>query len=134
VTLGEALPILVDSGLPALPVVRDDHSFCGIFFGEREVIAAVFPGYVQELDSARFIPHSIEAALERRGECVRETVGAHMNTEHIEVGADFAGVQLVETSLHRNVLVIPVTEAGAVIGVVARSAFAGALAERVLRR
>jgi CBS domain-containing protein len=130
-SLREALPLLLDAGLPALPVVGDDDKYAGIF-GERELISAVFPGYVQELPSASFVHRSIEDTLEKRSDCVTETVGQHMNTEHIDVPPDFADIQLAETFLHHRVLIVPVTDEGTVVGVVARSDFFRALSERVL--
>ena len=48
--VGDAVRQLLDSGLPALPVVGDE-GLCGIF-GEREFITALFPKYLGELDYA----------------------------------------------------------------------------------
>ena len=45
---------VIEAGLPALPAVDDDGRFAGIF-GEREFMAALFPGYVGELASAAMI-------------------------------------------------------------------------------
>jgi CBS domain-containing protein len=46
-TIGIAARKVLDSGLPALPAVKADGSFAGIF-GEREFMTALFPGYVGE--------------------------------------------------------------------------------------
>lgn len=130
-TLRTGLPVLLESRLPALPVVDDKEVYAGIF-GEREVIGAIFPGYVNELPSASFVQKSIEDALEKRSMCVNETIAEHMNTEHVDVPPDFADIQLAETFLHHRVLIVPVTDDGAVVGVVTRSDFFRALSERVL--
>ncbi len=120
---------VVESGLPALPVVDDDGRLFGIF-GEREFMQALFPGYVGELTSARFVSKTIDAQLERRLSCRDESVRKHANTEHIDVGSDFSDVELAETFLHHRVLIIPVVENGQVRGVITRADFFRALVER----
>ncbi len=132
-TVRDALAPLLDSELPALPVVDGRDRLRGIF-GEREFVAALFPGYVNTLGYAAFVPRSIEDVLEKRGECRDDTVGRHMNTEHIDVPPGFSDVQVAETFLHHRVLIVPVTEDGRVVGVITRSEFFRALAERLLDR
>ena len=127
----EALRVLMDSGLPALPVIDERERYTGIF-GEREFIGALFPAYVRELDDASFIPKSIEAAFEKRAGCRAEPVSEHMNTEHVDVPPDFADMQLAEIFLHHRVLIIPVTSDGSVQGVITRSEFFQALGQRFL--
>jgi CBS domain-containing protein len=55
-----------------------------------------------------------------------------MNTEHVEVADDFSDAQLAENFLHHRVLIIPVLKRGRVAGVITRSDFFRALAERFL--
>jgi CBS-domain-containing membrane protein len=129
--IGTAVARLLESGLPALPVVDERERFAGIF-GEREFITALFPGYVGTLGSAGFVPKSIDVALERRQSCRVEPVSKHMNTEHVDVGPDFSDVELAEIFLHHRVLIIPVTQEKRVIGLVTRSDFFAAVAERFL--
>ena len=130
-SLEVAVPRVVDSGLPALPVVDHDGQYCGIF-GEREFITAVFPGYLGELKHAGFVPRSLESALEKRAGCKLEPVRDWMNTEHVDVGPDFSDAQVAEIFLHHRVLLVPVVEDRDVIGVITRNDFFKALAERVL--
>jgi CBS domain-containing protein len=127
----EAVRVVLDSGLPALPVVDAGEKLVGVF-GEREFLGALFPGYVKELSYAGFVPRSIEAVLDKRGSCRNELVRQHMNTEHVEVPPDHADVQLAEIFLHHRVLVVPVTEDRRVVGIVTRSEFFARLAERFL--
>jgi CBS domain-containing protein len=129
--VGDAVGHVLDSGLPALPVAGDDGRFCGIF-GEREFMGALFPGYLKELKYAGFVPRSLEDALEKRSSCRTEPVSRYMNTEHIDVGTDFSDAQLAETFLHHRVLLVPVVDHGQVTGVITRSDFFRALAERFL--
>jgi CBS domain-containing protein len=129
--VGEAVHDILESGLPALPVVNADAALVGIF-GEREFMAALFPGYVGELRFAGFVPKGLDEALEKRASCRRERVGKHMNTEHIDVPVDASDVQVAETFLHHRVLIVPVVEGGEVKGVITRSDFFAKLAARFL--
>jgi CBS domain-containing protein len=129
--VGTAVERLLEFRLPALPVVDGQERFAGIF-GEREFITALFPGYVGTLGSAGFVTKSIDVALEKRQSCRVEPVSRHMNTEHVDVGPDFSDVELAEIFLHHRVLIIPVTEHKRVVGLVTRSDFFTAVAERFL--
>jgi CBS domain-containing protein len=130
-TIGEAARAVLDSTLPALPVVDDHERFVGIF-GEREFLGAVFPGYLKDLAYAAFVPRSLEDALEKRRECRTDPVAIYMNTEHIDVGTDFSDTQVAEIFLHHRVLLVPVVEDGTVIGVITRADFFRSVAERFL--
>ena len=122
---------VVDSGLPALPVVDEHLRLTGVF-GEREFIGALFPGYLGELRYAGFVTGDLDEALEKRQSCRSEQVGEYTNTEHIDVERDFSDTQVAEIFLHHRVLIVPVTEAGRVHGVITRSDFFRAMAERFL--
>ena len=124
---------LLDSDLPALPVADAKGRYAGIF-GEREFFAALFPGYLSELRYAGFVPRALEDALEKRSACRNDPVRNHMNTEHVEVTGDFSDTQIAETFLHHRVLVIPVVNDRRVTGVITRSDFFHAVAERFLNR
>lgn len=130
-SVADAVQQVVQSGLPALPVVDGRDRFAGLF-GEREFMTALFPGYVGELTYAAFVPRTLDEALERRGACRAEPVSKHMNTEHVDVPPDFSDVQIAETFLHHRVLIVPVTDQGRITGVVTRSDFFRRLAERLL--
>lgn len=128
--LGSAIDALVESGLPALPVCDEDDKLVGMF-GERNAITAVVPGYVGELSSAAFLSSALDEALEQRLECVRDPVEKYMNTEHVDVPADFSYAQLAETFLHHRVAVIPVVEGGRLTGAVTRRDYVRTLAQKL---
>jgi len=130
-TTEDATRKLLDSDLPALPVVDGGERFAGIY-GEREFLAAVFPGYLRQLKYAGFVTQSLDDALERNEACRREPVSGYMNVEHVDVGPDFSDVQIAETFLHHRVLVVPVVDGGSVQGVITRSDFFAAVARRFL--
>ena len=130
--VGDAVATIIETGLPALPVVDGDDGLYGIF-GEREFIAALFPAYFDQLRSARFVTHSIDDVIQQRLECRHDPVSKYANTEHIAAGADWADAQLAETFLHHRVLVVPIVdEGGRVLGVVTRWEFFKALGERLI--
>jgi CBS domain-containing protein len=129
--VGEAVAAILDSGLPALPVVDAKDELLGIF-GEREFMAALFPGYVRELKFAGFVPKRLDEALEKRSSCRHEPVGRHMNTEHVDVPDDASDVQVAEIFLHHRVLIVPVRGDGGVKGVISRADFFRHLAERFM--
>lgn len=127
----QAVRQVIESGLPALPVVDTDDRYRGLF-GEREFMTALFPGYVGELTYAAFVPNTLDEAIEKRAACRSEPVSKHMNTEHVDVPPDFSDLQVAETFLHHRVLIVPVTDHGRVIGAIARSDFFRHLAEHFL--
>ena len=126
----DAATQVVDAGLPALPVVDGRERYCGIF-GEREFITALFPGYVQALGGAAFVPESVDAAIERRHGCWLEPVAQYMNAEHVDIATDFSDVGLAEIFIHHRVLIVPVTDGGAVRGLITRNDFFQALVDRL---
>ena len=129
-TIGEAARRVIDAELPGLPAVADDGSFAGIF-GEREFMAALFPGYVGELASSAMIKRSIDEAIERREACRVVPIRKYLTTDHVLVKDDYSDTQLAELFLHHRVLVIPIATRGRVHAVVTRNDFFRALAERL---
>ena len=127
--VGPAVDKLLESDLPALPVIGEDERYAGIF-GEREFMGAIFPGYLKELKHAAFVPRSLDEALEKRESCRTETVGRHMNTEHVDVGPEPSDSAIAEIFLHHRVLVVPIVDDGRVLGLITRHGFFRAVAER----
>jgi CBS-domain-containing membrane protein len=131
-SVGDAARAVLDSALPALPVVDEHERLVGIF-GEREFLGAVFPGYLNELRYAGFVKRSLEDALEKRRGCRTEPVSAYMNTDHIDVGTDFSDAEVAEIFLHHRVLLVPVVDHDRkVAGVITRADFFRSVADRIL--
>lgn len=129
-TIGLAARRVIELELPALPVVDHGGRFAGIF-GEREFMAALFPGYVGQLASARMVPRDLDATIERRESCRVEPVSDYMTTDHVVVEDDFSDTQLAETFLHHRVLIIPIATEGKVHAVVTRNDFFRVLAAKL---
>ena len=132
-TVLEAVRRVLESELPALPVVDADGGYRGIF-GEREFMEALFPGYLKQLKGAAFLTRSLDDAIEKRESARTEPVGRYMNTEHVDVDEDFADTQLAEIFLHHRGLVIPVVQGERVVALVTRRDFFRALGERFVAR
>jgi CBS domain-containing protein len=127
--IGTAARRVLEADLPALPAVEADGSFAGIF-GEREFMAALFPGYFGELGSSRMISRSMEEAIERRLECAVEPIRPYLTTEAVLVEDDYSDTQLAELFLHYRVLIIPIATGGRVHALVTRHDFFSGLVAR----
>jgi CBS domain-containing protein len=127
--IGPAARRVIDAGLPALPAVEKDGSFTGIF-GEREFLAALFPGYVGELASAAMISRSADETIERRSHCAEEPIRRYLTTDQVVVEDTYSDTQLAELFLHHRVLIVPIATAGRVHAVVTRKDFFDTLVDR----
>ncbi len=127
--IGPAARRVIDEGLPALPAVEEDGRFAGIF-GEREFMAALFPGYVGELASAAMVSRSVDETIERRSQCAAEPIRRYLTTDHVMVEDDYSDTQLAELFLHHRVLIVPIATKGRVHAIVTRHDFFCSLVER----
>ena len=131
--IGTAARRVVESQLPALPAVEDDGSFAGIF-GEREFMAALFPGYFAELSSSAMISRSMDESIDRRLDCAGEHIREYLTTDSVLVEDDYSDTQLAELFLHHRVLVIPIATKGRVHALVTRHDFFQNLVARFATR
>ncbi len=129
--VGSATRKVIASGLPGLPAIEQDGSFAGIF-GEREFMAALFPGYVDTLGSAAMVSRTIDEVIDRRTGCAEEPIRGYLTTDHVVVGDEHSDTQLAELFLHHRVLIIPVATDGRIHAVVTRNEFFRALAARAI--
>ena len=129
--IGSATRKVIASGLPALPAVEADGEFAGLF-GEREFMAAFFPGYMNTLSSAAMVRRTIDETIERRIGCAEEPIRDYLTTDHVVVEDDYSDTQIAELFLHHRVLVIPIATEGRIHAVVTRADFFKALAARVV--
>jgi CBS domain-containing protein len=127
--IGPAARRVIDQALPGLPAVERDGSFAGIF-GEREFMAALFPGYVGELASAAMVSRSVDETIERRSRCSAEPIRRYLTTDHVLVEDEYSDTQLAELFLHHRVLIVPIATGGRVHAIVTRHDFFTALVER----
>lgn len=130
--IGAAARRVIGAGLPALPAVEEDGSFAGIF-GERELIAAIFPGYLGQLCSAAMVSRLLDETIERRSQCGGEPIRRYLTTDHVLVEDDCSDTELAELFLHHRVLIVPIATWGRVHAVVTRADFFAALAGLLTR-
>ena len=129
-TVSAAAGWIIAAGVPALPVVKTDGRLHGIF-GEREFMAAIFPGYVSELKFAGFVREALDDAIKNRSAALLEPVGKFANRERIAVRESHSAAQLAETFLHHRVLIVPVVDVDRQVrGIVTRSDFFARVVER----
>jgi CBS domain-containing protein len=128
--VGTAARRVVEADLPALPAVDGDGKYAGIF-GEREFLAALFPGYVGTLASARMISRDIDEVIDRRLECRNEPISKYLTTDHVLVDDDYSDTEIAEIFLHHRVLIVPIAAEGRVHAVVTRSDFFRVLVEKL---
>lgn len=127
--IGPAARRVTELELPALPAVEADGRFAGIF-GEREFLAALFPGYVGELGSAAMISRSADETIERRSHCSAEPIRKYLTRDHVLVEDDYSDTQLAEIFLHHRVLIAPIATKGRVHALITRHEFFCALVGR----
>ncbi len=127
--IGPAARRVIAAGLPALPAVEADGSFAGIF-GEREFMAALFPGYVGELASAAMVSRSVDETIERRSHCAEEPIRNWLTTDHVVVEDAYSDTQIAEIFLHHRVLIVPIATSGRIHGVLTRHDFFCQLVDR----
>jgi CBS domain-containing protein len=120
--IGPAARRVIDHGLPALPAVEKDGRFAGIF-GEREFMAALFPGYMGDLASAAMVSRSVDETIERRSNCAEQPIRRWLTTDHVLVEDDYSDTQLAELFLHHRVLIVPIATAGKVHAIITRHDF-----------
>lgn len=120
--IGPAARRVVDAGLPALPAVEKDGEFAGIF-GEREFMAALFPGYVGELASAAMVSRSVDETIGRRADCAEQPIRNWLTTDHVTVEDTYSDTQLAEIFIHHRVLIVPIATAGRIHAVITRHDF-----------
>jgi CBS domain-containing protein len=128
--VGSATRKVIAAGLPGLPAVDEEGEFAGIF-GEREFMAALFPGYVGELGSTAMISRTIDETIERRETCWNEPIRKYLTTDHLVVEDDYSDTQLAELFLHHRVLIIPIATKGKVHALVTRNDFFRALVAKL---
>ena len=128
-SVADAAKRVIDLKLPGLPAVDANGEFAGIF-GEREFLAALFPGYMKELFSTAMIRRSIDYTIDRREECATESIEKYLTTDHVVVEDDYSDTQLAELFLHHRVLVIPIATKGRIHAVVTRADYFQAVAKR----
>lgn len=128
--ISEAWSKLVESELPAIPVLGKHDKIVGTF-GHREFLSALMPAYFKTLPSAGFVPKSLDRTLELRDTCRNEPVSQHMAAAVVKVREDFSDSHVADAFLHNPTEIVAVVDDdGVVKGVITRADFVAGLGSR----
>ena len=103
-----------------LPVVDAEGRLAG-YLSERELLAAMFPAYLQELRHTEFLTKDFPSLVRRARDAADKPVGELMDSkgEPVFIDADDSESHAAELFLHERVRTLPVVDAERrVIGVV----------------
>ena len=119
--------------LTDLPVVGSDGALAGLF-GEKELIEALSPRYLQSLRDSHFIARDFEDIADEAVKVMDKPVEEFMRTEYATLPQDFSVLHCAELFLHKRQGVIPIVEDGKPVALLRRSDFARAIIEAAARR
>jgi CBS domain-containing protein len=108
---------LADAG-GGLPVVDGGGRLVG-YLGQRDLLEALFPAYLQEFRNTEFLTKDFPSLVRKASEAARTAVRDHMTREPLAVDLDDSESHAAELFLHDGVGSLPVvTGDDRVIGVV----------------
>jgi len=96
--------------LTDLPVVDPAGALIGIF-GEKELIEALSPRYLQSLKDTTFIPRDFEDISDEADKVMDQPVSDFMRTEYATLEEDFSTLHAAELFLHKRQGTIPIIDA-----------------------
>jgi CBS-domain-containing membrane protein len=101
-----------------LPVVDGTGRLVG-YLGERDLLEALFPPYLQQFRNTEFLTRDFPSLLRRAREAAKTTVADHMSRDPVAVDVDDSESHAAELFLHHGLWSLPVIDAeGRVAGVV----------------
>ena len=118
--------------LTDLPVVDDDGRMVGLF-GEKELIRAVSPSYLEELSDTTFVTRDFEDIAEEARKVMHRPVEDFMRRDYATLEPDFSILHCCELFLHRRQGVIPLLDDGRPVGLIRRSDLGRAIIEGAAR-
>lgn len=113
-TLAAAIAALFESRMPALAVVDAENKVLGIL-SERDVLGAVFPGYLAEIRHTAFLPDD-DTALEELAERARTRPVSEFVREIEVLEADDSQIHAAERLIHSGDDALPVVDDERFIG------------------
>jgi CBS domain-containing protein len=127
-SIHEAVVALFASSSPAIAVL-DAHGHPVGIFAERDLLHAVFPGYLAEMRHTSFLPDD-SAGLDELARQVRNRpVGELARTSEI-LGADDSQIHAAERLMHTGEDALPVVEGERFLGMLSVAALCQARLDR----
>lgn len=124
----EAARRLSSDRLTDLPVVDTEGHLLGLF-GEKELITAISPSYLEGLTDTSFIARDFEDVTERALEVMDQPVETFMRTEFATLEPDFSVLHCAELFMHRRQGVIPIVADGKPVALLRRADLGRAIIE-----
>ena len=131
-TFSDAARTLCRTGVPAVAVLDDKRRVRGLFT-QDDLVAALFPTYLDELRHTAFLDRHVDPLLERAREVGAEPVARHMRAP-IVVEARSSAIHVAERFLHCEPGAIAVVEDDRFVGIVRQTDFCRLLLQRVSGR
>jgi len=119
--------------LTDLPVVDGEGKLVGLF-GEKELIEALSPRYLQSLRDTHFIARDFEDVADEATKVMDKPVQEFMRAEYATLPNDFSVLHCAELFLHKRQGVIPIVDDGKPVALLRRSDFGRAIIEAAARR
>lgn len=128
-TFAEAGAQLFDAQVPALAILAEDGRLVGVL-SEVDMLRAVFPGYLADLDHTAFVEDD-PAALDERARAVRRrSVGEFTRTVEALDG-DESETHAAARFLHTGEQALPVVDGDRFLGMLSIAALCHARLDRV---
>jgi CBS domain-containing protein len=128
-TLAEAVAALFEARVPALAVVDGERRVLGIF-SERDVLRAVFPGYLAEIRHTAFLPDD-STALDELSFGVRERPVRDFARRTELLRAGDSQIHAAERLVHSGEDALPVVDGDRFIGMLSVAALCHARLDRI---
>jgi CBS domain-containing protein len=119
-SFAEAAEALFRAEVSAIAVVDGVGRVRGVF-GERDVLRAVFPGYIRELRHTSFLPDDQAGLDQRRREVADRPVVDFARAVDV-LSADESETHAAERFLHAAESALPVVDAGRYLGMLSVAA------------
>jgi CBS domain-containing protein len=120
-TFGDAASVLRSKGVSAVAVLDERNRVVGLFT-EDDLLAGLFPRYLEELHHTAFAPDDPEALAHRAREVTTERVEQHMRNP-VTVEIDSSVLHTAEVFLHCEWGALAIVKAGEFVGMLAQIDF-----------
>jgi CBS domain-containing protein len=127
-TLAEAVAELFEARVPAIAVLGAGERVLGIL-SERDVLRAVFPGYLGEIRHSAFLPDDADSLEELAAKARDLPVGDFVRESEVLDGSD-SQIHAAERLLHSGDDALPVAEDARFLGMLSVAALCHARLDR----
>jgi CBS domain-containing protein len=127
-TLAEAVAELFEARVPAVAVLDDTRRVLGVL-SERDVLRAVFPGYLAEIRHSAFLPDDASALEELAARARDRPVRDFVRKAEV-LHADDSQVHAAERLIHSGDDALPVVDGARFLGMLSVAALCHARLDR----